>query len=124
MNQSIYSDINLKCADSKITLVPNIAAIRQSIRSLLNTNGDRLFQPEIDGVLNSMLFDLMEEGNASVAYLQIISAIRRWEPRVELVTNQCIVEADVDNNRYVLTLVFKIAGLDDAPFSTQFSLRK
>ena len=85
--------------------VKKTTAISRSINNLIRTQaGERLFQPEIEGGLNALLFDPYGSLTTSRIKKAIKYAIGRYEPRadVKLVT----VIADELNNAYLINIIY------------------
>ena len=70
----------------KIELVEGDASVRQSLLLLLSTiPGERVMRPDYGCDLHLLLFELRDYTTAGLAMHYVREAIRRWEPRVEIV---------------------------------------
>ncbi len=82
--------------------VTQAAAVRQALMLLLTTRpGERVMRPEYGCRLNELLFSVCDETTAGLAMHYVQSAIRRWEPRVEIVE----VDAAWDRQQPSLLLI-------------------
>lgn len=119
---ALYSDLN-QHDPQNTPLLYGIEPIYQSIYNILSTSkGERIFLPEFGADLDNYLFELMTDITAFNILNTIIEAIERWEPRVSLLYGQCSVIPDYDNNKYDVTLVFNVLGLEDESFEVRGSL--
>jgi phage baseplate assembly protein W len=65
--------------------VTEAGAVRQALLLLLTTRpGERVMRPDYGCRLNELMFALRDETTAGLAIHYVESAIRRWEPRVEV----------------------------------------
>lgn len=65
--------------------VTDAAAVRQALLLLLTTRpGERVMRPDYGCRLGELMFALRDETTAGLAIHYVESAIRRWEPRVEV----------------------------------------
>lgn len=110
----IYSDIDRKTDKVLIYDLPDINASIESI--LLTSKRERLFNPEFGSALEDYLFEIISDDTAFRILSLLVKAVEQWEPRVKLQTNQCLVEAEVDNHRYYLRLVYEVIGLEGQQF--------
>lgn len=70
----------------RIEMVDGDASVRQSILLLLSTTpGERVMRPEYGCELQRVLFSPNDDSTAGLAMHFVRQAIRRWEPRVEIV---------------------------------------
>ena len=85
--------------------VKKTTAISRSINNLIRTQaGERLFQPEIDGGLNALLFEPYGALTISRIKKTIKYAIGKYEPRADVKT--ITVVADEPNNAYLINIIF------------------
>ncbi len=92
-------------AHGDLLTVKKTTAISRSINNIIRIQaGERLFQPEIDGGLNALLFEPYGALTSSRIVKTIRYAIGKYEPRadVKLVT----VIADEPNNAYLINIIF------------------
>ena len=104
-----YKDFDLDFgkhpAHGDLLTVKKTIAISRSINNLIRIQaGERLFQPEIEGGLNALLFEPYGVLTTSRIIKTIKHVIGRYEPRadVQLVT----VVADEANNAYLINIIF------------------
>jgi len=111
---SIYSDLNNNLDPTQIE---DVNAVIQAIGNLLVTwKGERFFNPEIGSNVEDILFEPMSDDVAFELYSRLIESIQRDEPRVRILGNLSDVVPDYDNNKYDVTLVFEIQGLEGQQF--------
>lgn len=111
--KSQYSDINQEKTTQQ-PLVEGVEAVRQSILNILNTpKGTRFFMPEFGSNLHKILFEPMNQTTELMLMNEIYVALKRWEPRVNLIYNRCKVIADYTSLEYSVTLCFSIKGFGE-----------
>lgn len=86
---NIYSDV-----DFKLRINPNtkdigvkydVEAVKQSVLNILLTNrGERPFAPDFGGDLRSFLFENFDTVTTAAIRAKIITTLRNYEPRVEV----------------------------------------
>ena len=75
-----------------IAMAEDVASVRQSLQLLLTTRpGERVMRPGYGCQLHELAFAPNDDTTAGLAIYYVRQAIRRWEPRVEIV--------DLDANR-------------------------
>ena len=99
----IYSDLDLTFKKTPVTkdvaLSYDDQAVIRSVRNLLSTAFyERLFQPNIGSNVNTILFEPIEQINASILENEIQITLRNYEPRVTI--NTINVSVLPDNNSY------------------------
>lgn len=104
-----YKDFDLDFgkhpAHGDLLTVKKTTAISRSINNLIRTQaGERLFQPEIDGGLNALLFEPYGALTTSRIVKTIKYAIGRYEPRADV--KRVTVVADEDNNAYLINIIY------------------
>lgn len=83
-------------ASGALSMVDGDAAVRQAIMLLLSTTpGERLMRPQYGCHLNRLLFAPNDHTTAGLAVHYVRQAIRRWEPRVEIVELDAAADPDV-----------------------------
>ena len=98
-------DFNKHPSHGDLLKVKKTTAISRSINNIIRIQaGERLFQPEIDGGLNALLFEPFGALTTSRIIKTIKHSIKKYEPRAEvkLVT----VVADEDNNAYLINIIY------------------
>lgn len=77
-------------------------AVRQALLLLLSTQpGERVMRPEYGCSLQHLVFAPNDETTAGLAIHYVQRALRRWEPRIELLS----VSADPDPNDPAVLLI-------------------
>ena len=85
--------------------VKKTTAINRSINNIIRTQaGERLFQPEIDGGLNALLFEPYGALTISRIKKTIKYAKGKYEPRADVKT--ITVVADEPNNAYLINIIY------------------
>lgn len=98
-----------------LKILKNEAAIRRSIRNIVQTiPTEKYFDSLFGSDVRNSLFNFIDFGTASTIRSQIEIAIDNFEPRVENV--DVIVNPQVDDNSFEVTVVFDIVGQE---FPTQ-----
>lgn len=91
----------------QLARVINDSSIRQSIRNLMLTNtGDRLFQPTIGGNIRELLFENNLQENLITAQSYVERVIRRFEPRVQVVSVR-VDSPERDPHTVYVTIVYR-----------------
>ena len=122
--QFIYKDLTLDLTQTKIQApgfnipVPgtdikaafDLGAIKNSLQNLFGTSpGQRFLFPEYGLDLNQYLFYPVNEGTGEAIKNKINTAIRTWEPRVQV--NNILVIPEPDKNQYVINIILDIPSL-------------
>jgi phage baseplate assembly protein W len=90
-----------------ITVVYDEISIGQAIKNLLLTKKyDRLFQPEINSTIHKMLFEPVSDVIADIIEDRVEIVIKNFEPRADVIDIRVVAEED--NNRYSVTVTYKI----------------
>lgn len=122
----IYSDLNLNFtknpATKDVARLTDVEAVKRSVRNLILTNRfERPFHPEIGSSIRDLLFEPITPLNAVLLEDRIEEVIVNFEPRVTL--NQIIVQDDIDNNRYSVTISFYVNNTPEPVTITEFLQR-
>ena len=101
--------------------VTNETAISRAVRNLILTKkGERVFDLDFGTNVSNLLFENIGPFAADSIKDEIITAIRTYEPRVEIVNDNDIkVIPNFDNNQYDVTIKYSIVGI--APDSQEIS---
>ena len=107
----VYSDIDLtleaRPADGDIYKKLDAAAVKQSIKNILLTNFyEKPYRPTFGGNLGGLLFDLMDDTTGDAMVQQILDALKRYEPRAQVL--QLDVDATPDYNDVTVRLEFRV----------------
>ena len=122
--QQLDLDLNFLKTPGKadVSLSYNEQAVIRSIKNLLLTSKfDRLFQPDIDSSLNSLLFEPVNPITASILQDEIIRVVNNYEPRVTI--DAVNVVAFPDNNYFTATLSVFI-GNNTSPTNFNIILKR
>ena len=122
----IYSDLNLNFtknpATKDVARLTDVEAVKRSVRNLILTNRfERPFHPEIGSSIRDLLFETITPLNAVLLEDRIEEVIVNFEPRVTL--NQIIVQDEIDNNRYAVTISFYVNNTPEPVTITEFLQR-
>ena len=122
----VYSDLNLNFtknpATKDVARLTDIEAVKRSVRNLILTNRfERPFHPEIGSSIRDLLFETITPLNAVLLEDRIEEVIVNFEPRVTL--NQIIVQDEIDNNRYSVTISFYVNNTPEPVTITEFLQR-
>ena len=110
---SLYSDVNALKPTEKPQLT-DFEAVNMALITLFNTRpGEVAFNPEFGIDLEEELFELIDEISAAAIYSKVFVAINRFEPRVIIDNANSSLTPFPDENKYELTLVFSIQGMDE-----------
>lgn len=70
----------------RVALASGPERVRQALQMLLGTEpGERIMRPDYGCALRALAFEPATAATAHLARFRIDEAIRRWEPRVELI---------------------------------------
>ena len=110
-NSRQYTDLDLffgrKTADSDISKVTDIQAVKRSIRNLVLLNHyEKPFHPEIGSGVRDMLFELMTPVTAVILTRKIEDVINNFEPRARLVAVRAF--PNLDRNAYDVSVEFYV----------------
>ena len=98
-------DFNKHPAHGDLAQVKKNTAIDRSLKNILNTNsGERLFQPDVDGGLGSLLFENFSDLTTSRIESKIRQAIGKFEPRADV--QSVNVNPSPDDNAYLVNIVY------------------
>lgn len=113
---AVYSEIDQVRTKERV-LVYDIDAVFQSIVNILSTPmGTRFFLPEFGSALEDFLFEPLDDVTGLAILTEVTGAINRWDPRVLVDYGKSHVDPDYDNNRFNVTLLFRIDGLEQKNF--------
>ena len=98
-------DFDKHPAHGDLTQVKKSTAISRSLKNILNTNpGERLFQPDIEGGLGSLLFENFSDLTTSRIESKIRQAIGKFEPRADV--QSVNVKPSPEQNAYLVNIVY------------------
>lgn len=112
--ERVYSDIDLTLGartstDGDIFRKTDLAAVKQSLKTLLLTNRyEKPYRPSFGGDLRGLLFELADEDTGEVMIERVKSAIQRFEPRVAIINLR--VTAQQEFNTVNVYLEFRVVN--------------
>ena len=110
-----YLDIDLtfnKRPSGDLYKKRDAAAVKQSIKNLLLSNHyEKPFEPFFGANLTSMLFELADNQTESEVQVNIVTAIEKYEPRVEV--QDVDVQVLPDRNDMRVSVVFRVISTDE-----------
>lgn len=100
----------------------NENAIARSVRNIVFTlPGEKFFDENFGSKVTKSLFENIDDISASLIEEEIKTSLKNYEPRVELVSVKA--SADVDNNSFDVTIVYRVIGADILPQQLEFVLQ-
>ncbi len=105
-----WKDINISFErkhDGDIDDMSDIDAINNSLENIFRTiPGARRMLPTFASSLHNLLFEQIDSTTASSIGHIILDGVEEWEDRIEV--ENVNVYPDEDNNKYVITLIYKV----------------
>jgi phage baseplate assembly protein W len=102
--------------------IKNETAIARSVKNLvLTSQGEKFFNSSFGTKVSRLLFENIDEMTAFMIKDEIESTIGRYEPRVELM--DIVVEPNYDDNEFLVTIQYKIVGIDVPAQQLSFALQ-
>ena len=99
----------------------NESAIARSVRNIVFTlPGEKFFDPEFGSPVSASLFENVDEVTAVTIREGIEFSINQYEPRVNLISVQCL--PNYDNNEFNVLITYEILGADVPPQELEFVL--
>jgi len=93
---------------NRVAISRYVGSIEESIRIILGTSrGERVMRPDFGADLKRLVFSPNNTSTAGLAIFYVQEALRRWEPRIELLN----VDADPDGdeaNTLLITIDYRI----------------
>ena len=122
-----FKDINITFKKHPVTndlvVSKDASAIKQSIVNLLMTNkGERVYQPEYGSDLRRFLFEPMDFATAAAIQNNIISTIKKFEPRIGVLSLEAA--PNFDDNGFDVEMTYEIRGTDNPPVTVDFFLAR
>ena len=122
-----FKDINITFKKHPVTndlvVSKDASAIKQSIVNLLMTNkGERVYQPEYGSDLRRFLFEPMDFATAAAIQSNIVSTIKKFEPRIGILSLEAI--PNFDDNGFDVEMTYEIRGTDNPPVTVDFFLAR
>ncbi len=98
----------LRMEEGKIALAKYEESIKESIKIILGTSkGERVMRPDFGCGLSELVYSKNDTAAASLAIFYIQEALKKWEPRIELMK----VDANADRtegNKMILTIEYRV----------------
>lgn len=102
-----FSDFTENPVSSDLARKTNEDSVKESIRNLIFTNkGERLFQPEIGGNVQKILFENINPSTVITLKESIKELIINYEPRANLIDVDVI--SNIDDNFIKIIIVFGV----------------
>lgn len=98
----------LSVKDGKIAWSRYEDSIKESIMLILNTaKGERIMRPDFGSGLHELVYSINNTTTASIAIFHVEEALKKWEPRIELI--KVDVNADAkDGDRLIISIEYRI----------------
>lgn len=124
--QRIYKDLDLSFAalpgTGDVARKYDVNAVRQALKILiLSAQGERKFNYKLGSPIYKMLFDPISIFVANMIERELDILISNNEPRVT--DKRIIVDPDIDNNAYNITIEFRVRGIADPVVYSTFLKR-
>lgn len=119
-----YSDVDLTLAintNGDVFKKRDVAAVKQAVKNLILTNHfEKPFLPRFGGNIRALLFELAYDDVADDIRENIISNLRVYEPRAEIIDIK--VKAQPDYNSLDVTVQFRVINTPEVvTFTTTIS---
>lgn len=106
-------------------LTYNQSAVLEAIYNIIGIRPmERLFLPEFGSSVPDILFDPIHPMTALVLRTALIRAIQKWEPRVQVIEQLTVIEADENLAGYWATIAMQVLGLQGVDLYTVFLQRQ
>ena len=113
----MWKDLDIllrKQQDGDLKVMTEEDAVVNSLSNIFGTmQGQRRMLPEFALPLFNILFEPIDEQTAYLIGNEMLSAIQKWEDRIEVLNVN--VYPDEDNLQYVVTLTFKLRTSTSEP---------
>ena len=109
-----YIDANTNyLLDDNPLLVQDLSAIANQVYNILSTDiGERIFEPEFGSNLKDFVFGPTDDTTAWLIEGEIVRALGRWMPRIEIIRNQTFAVPYPDERYFDVEIRYRILGLD------------
>ena len=115
-------DFNRNAVTNDIVKIEDVAAVKRSVRNLVQTNFyERPFHPELGCGVRELLFENFTPMTGIFLRRKIEEVLTNYEKRIAL--EQITVDDDIDNNRLVVNIYFYVQGVPDPVSVTTFLQR-
>mgnify|MGYP001169386806 CR=1 FL=1 len=114
--QETYKDLDFTFKQNPNTndvgIKRNNESVKQSILNILNTNhGERPFNWNFGANLRSYLFENMTQITAASMSTSIETALKNWEPRLEVLNTN--IQAKADENDVYITVTGRVKSTNE-----------
>ena len=115
-------DFNRNAVTNDIVKIEDVAAVKRSVRNLVQTNFyERPSHPELGCGVRELLFENFTPMTGIFLRRKIEEVLTNYEKRIAL--EQITVDDDIDNNRLVVNIYFYVQGVPDPVSVTTFLQR-
>lgn len=98
----------LKVKDGKIAWSKYEESIKESIMIILGTaRGERVMRPDFGCGLSELVFSRNDTSTASRAIFVVEEALRKWEPRIELIKVDANADAG-EKSKLVISIEYRV----------------
>lgn len=98
----------LKVKEGKIAWSEYEDSIRESIMIILGTaRGERVMRPDFGCGLSELVFSSNDTSTASRAIFYVEEALKKWEPRIELIRVDANAD-DEERNKLVISIEYNV----------------
>ena len=121
-----FKDVSMSFQTNPLTsdliAMKNENAIARSVKNIVFTNpGEKFFNPRFGSRITDSLFENADDLTAIEIQTQIQESIRRYEPRVNLISVDAF--ANIDGNAFDVVIIYDIIGADIPPQQLEFVLQ-
>ena len=111
-----YKDLSLSFGKNPVTgdviAVTGTEAVSRSIKTLLSTiAGEVPFFPDFGSKVNRLLFEPIDNMTTALLQSEIRATLEAFEPRIKIIALRVVPTPD--ENRYELTLTYRLVNLAD-----------
>ncbi len=100
----------LRMEEGKIALAKYEDSIKESIKIILGTSkGERVMRPDFGCGLSELVYSKNDTAAATLAIFYIQEALKKWEPRIELMK----VDANADRkegNKMIISIEYRVVS--------------
>jgi len=121
-----FKDVSMSFQTNPLTsdliAMKNENAIARSVKNIVFTNpGEKFFNPRFGSRITDSLFENADDLTAIEIQTQIQESIRRYEPRVNLISVDAF--ANIDGNAFDVIIKYDIIGSDVPAQQLEFVLQ-
>ncbi len=121
IGKNVYNELEKKYQKVDIKSDNNLAAIRNSFISILTTSpGEKILNPRFGINFGDLLFLPVTEDRGMIIGEAIVDNIRRFEPRIKILSLEVI--ANAESNDYTINFTFIIPQFDNQKFTIKGEL--